>query len=34
MNRTGDNIVARYNSIEKEYDRKTNHGPNTGVVLK
>lgn len=34
INRIGDNIIARYNSIEKEYDRKTNHGLNTGVLLK
>ncbi len=34
INRNGDYVIAKYNSVEKEYDRKTNHGLNTGVILK
>lgn len=34
VNRAGDYIIAKYNSIEKEYDRKTNHGINAGAALK
>jgi predicted secreted Zn-dependent protease len=32
-NEIGKTVIARYSRIEKEYDRKTNHGLNTGAVF-
>ncbi|MEW6196669.1 MAG: DUF922 domain-containing protein [Bacteroidota bacterium] len=34
INRNGDYVIAKYDSLEKEYDRKTNHGINAGAALK
>ena len=32
-NRLGDKIVKKYKDVEREYDRKTNHGMNEGAVF-
>ena len=33
-NEIGNNVIEKYSRIEKEYDRSTNHGLNTGAVLR
>jgi predicted secreted Zn-dependent protease len=32
-NEIGKNVIAKYSRIEKDYDRTTNHGLNTGAVF-
>ena len=32
-NEIGNSVIANYSQIEKEYDRSTNHGLNTGAVF-
>ncbi len=32
-NEIGKSVIARYSRIEKDYDRETNHGLNTGAVF-
>jgi len=32
-NEIGKSVIAKYSRIEKDYDRTTNHGLNTGAVF-